>query len=285
MIPDESPLRATIVRVGGIRLATILLVDPSRWDRKRMRGVLEAAGHEIIEAESPAEAQRALASPGAAAVTAILTELVFPAQSGLDFVRWVKQESAYGRLPVIAVTVQPDRETVVELVRVGGRMLVTKPFGPDMLLRRVTEALKEEAALRQGEAERLTWQIDAFIRREIKRAGRAGAPLSVIVGRLEGADPEAVVDELMRAFLPKLRESDVIARLGEREIFLFLPDTDEPGAAHVAERLKTEAIEVGERLDRRLLLVVGTASYPLDVANAAALLALAQQRARKVPPA
>jgi PleD family two-component response regulator len=262
-------------------LATILIVDPSIWDRKRMRGVLEAAGHEVLETAEPAEARRLFATPAAAAVSLVLTELSFPDASGLEFVAWLKQE--YGRMPALVVSQQPSRDAVIQLVHAGGRMLITKPFGPDMLLRRVTEALKEEEALRQGEDERLTWQIDSFIRREIKRAGRTGAPLSVIVGRVEGADPGPLVDELMRTFLVKLRESDVIARLGERELFLFLPDTNVPGAINVAERLKTEALAVGEALQRRLLLVVGSASFPADVENASALLALAQQRARTVP--
>jgi PleD family two-component response regulator len=264
-------------------LATILIVDPSIWDRKRMRGVLEAAGHEVLEAESPEEAQRLLITPAAAAVSLVLTELNFQSASGLGFVSWLKQEQEYARLPAVVVAEQPTREQVIQLVQAGGRMLVTKPFGPDMLLRRVTEALKEEEALRQGEDDRLSWQIDSFIRREIKRAGRTGTPLSVVVGRMEGADPGPLVEELLRAFLAKLRESDVIARLGERELFLFLPDTDVPGATNVVERLKTEAIGLGEALQRQLLLAVGSASFPVDVENASALVALAQQRARAVP--
>lgn len=264
-------------------MATILIVDPSIWDRKRMRGVLEAAGHEVLEAAGPAEAQRLMADPQAAAVGLVLTELSFPGGvSGIEFIESFKTDPATAKLPSLAVSLQPAREDVIRLVQAGGRMLVTKPFGPDMLLRRVTEALKEQEALRQGEEERLTWQIDSFIRREIKRAGRTGAPLAVIVGRIEASDPAPLVDELMRAFLPKLRESDVIARLGERELFLFLPDTDPIGAANVAERLQTEAIVVGEAIERRLLLVVGTASFPTDVANASALLALAQRRARSI---
>lgn len=264
-------------------MATILIVDPSIWDRKRMRGVLEAADHEVLEAEHPAEAQKLMTAPRAAAVSLILTDLIFPEGiSGIAFIEWLKADPMFAHLPALAVALQPAREDVIRLVQAGGRMLVTKPFGPDMLLRRVTEALKEQEALQQGEAERLTWQIDSFIRREIKRAGRLGAPLSVVVGRMEGSDPAPLVDELMRAFLPKLRESDVIARLSERELFLFLPDTDPVGAANVAERLQSESIAVGEALQRRLLLVVGTASFPADVANASALLALAQRRAQAI---
>lgn len=244
-----------------------------------MRGVLEAAGHEVLEAAHPAAAQRLMADPQGAAVALVLTELDFPEGiTGIRFIEWLR---TVGQVPALAVALQPAREDVVRMVQAGGRMLVTKPFGPDMLLRRVTEVLKEQEALRQGEAERLTWQIDSFIRREIKRAGRTGAPLAVIVGRMEGSDPAPLVDELMRAFLPKLRESDVMARLSERELFLFLPDTDPAGATNVAQRLQTESIAVGEALGRHLLLVVGTASFPTDVTNASALLALAQRRAQE----
>jgi PleD family two-component response regulator len=250
-----------------------------------MRGILEAIGHEVLEVEHPTEARKLLATPQAAAVSLVLTELTFPAESGIPFIQWLKGEPAYAKVPALAVAPQPSRDEVIQLVQAGGRMLVTKPFGPDMLLRRVTEALKEQDALRQGEDERLTWQIDSFIKREIKRAGRTGAPLSVVVGRVEGSDPSPLVEELMRAFLPKLRESDVIARLGERELFLFLPDTDPPGAANVAERLLTEALTLEQALQRRLLLVVGAASFPTDVTNASALLALAQKRARAIPGA
>lgn len=269
-----------LIWVGGVGLATILIVDPSIWDRKRMRGVLEAAGHEVLEAADPREAQRLLGAPAAAAVSLLLTELSFPNGSGLSFLGWLKGSTAYAKLPALVVAAHPSRDEVIELVQAGGRSLVTKPFGAETLLRRVTEALREDEALRQGEEERLTWQIDSFVRREIKRAGRAGAPLSVLVGRVEGSDPEPLVEALMRAFLPKLRESDVIARLGERELFLFLPDTDPLGAENVAERLQLESITIGESLERRFLLMVGTASFPADVNSASALLALAQKRAR-----
>ena len=83
---------------------------------------------------------------------------------------------------------------------------------------------------------------------EILRAKRYGHPLSVFLldidnfksvndthGRRVG---DAVLKKIAKIVADALRESDVVSRYGGEEIFAILPNTDEAGAALLAERLR-----------------------------------------------
>jgi two-component system chemotaxis response regulator CheY len=124
-------------------LSKILLVDSSLLDRKRMRSVLEAAGHLVVETMSPGDAIGLISQAFLGDLDVVVTELNFALALGTDLIRWLKNYDS--RLAVIVATVQPTREQVIELVSMGVATVITKPFGPDLLLRRVTETLAERS--------------------------------------------------------------------------------------------------------------------------------------------
>ncbi|HWI65675.1 MAG TPA: response regulator [Symbiobacteriaceae bacterium] len=264
-------------------MSKILVVDPSPVDRKRMRSILEAAGHNIIETASPDEAIRELDRLPRGSVVLVLSELYFPEGSGMDLVRWVARQG--GTLPVLMVTVQPPREKVIELINSGVSTVITKPFGADMLLRRVTAALTELGLLRQGEGANVSWQITDYIRRELKRAERSGSDFSVAVCRLADTLGGRAVPALMTGLAAILRESDVLARLGDNQIVILLPDTDSVGAWAVEDRVwqvvRSLAEERPDRPAVHLTVSTGAATFPSEAADADVLLRLAVERASR----
>jgi diguanylate cyclase (GGDEF)-like protein len=114
--------------------------------------------------------------------------------------------------------------------------------------RRILVAQLEEAAT----TDRLTGlanrrRLDDNLSREVARARRSGAPLSVAVldldhfkdfndtrGHLAG---DEVLRELSDRWLTELRDGDELARWGGEEFVVLLPDTTVPEAAEVIERL------------------------------------------------
>ncbi|MGJ7457458.1 sensor domain-containing diguanylate cyclase [Halomonas sp. RA08-2] len=88
--------------------------------------------------------------------------------------------------------------------------------------------------------------------REIARAQRSGAPLSLIVvdldhfKRVNDTHGHDVGDLVLQAFAstvrPQLRDGDVLCRMGGEEFAVLLPDTTREQAMQVAERLR-QAIE------------------------------------------
>jgi PleD family two-component response regulator len=272
-------------QVGGDALSKILIVDPSPVDRKRMRNILEAAGHGVVEAASPAEAIRELERTPRGGVVLVLTELDFPEASGLDLVRWARGQEGGSQLPIVAVTAQPPRERVIELINQGVSTVVTKPFGADMLLRRVTALLAELGLLRQGDGDSLSWQITDYVRRELKRSERSKSPFSLLVCKLRDPLGGRAVPALMTGLAPLMRESDVLAHLGDDQVVVLLPDTDSMGAWAVEDRVwqvvRSMAEPRGERPAITLAVTTGAATFPGEAADAEALLRLAQDRASR----
>lgn len=264
-------------------MGKILIVDPSLLDRKRVSNILEAAGHAVIELESPAEAVKALADLPRGAVKLVLTELHFGRESGMSLIRWVKADERWRDVPLLVVTQQPSRDRVIELITEGAATIITKPFGADLLLRRVTSTLAEQNLLRQGEGNAVTWQIADYIRRELKRSERTQAPFSVVVCRLADSLGGRAVPALMSSLAPMMRESDILARLGEDQLVILLPDTDSVGAWTVEDRIWQAVKELAAESENRpaldLKVTTGAATFPSEGKDPDVLLALAQERA------
>lgn len=261
-------------------MGQILIVDGSVLDRKRMRAILDAAGHDVIETADPEQALERLNSMPENSVNLVLTEVAFPKPSGLDLVRKLKAHSAVGHSPVLVVTEQQPRERLIQLIREGASTVIAKPFGGDLLLRRVTEALAERRTLRQGEGEYLTWQIEDYLRRELKRAERSGTTFSVVVCRLLDLMDGRALPHLLGGLTHLMRESDILARQGEDTVIALLPDTDWAGASTVEARILSLAEQAAsERIMLPLRLVTGAATFPTEATDGQALLSLAQSRA------
>lgn len=264
-------------------MGKILIVDPSLLDRKRVSNILEAAGHSVMELESPAQAMAVLSELPRGAVKLVLTELHFPAGSGFDLIRWVKADDRWQNVPLLVITPQPSRERVIELITDGAATIVTKPFGADLLLRRVTTTLAEQNLLRQGEDNQVTWQITDYVKRELKRSERTGKPFSVVVCRVTDTLSGRALPALMTALASIMRESDILARLGEDQLVVLLPDTDSVGAWTVEDRIwqvvRSLAEEGVQRPAMDVNVTTGAATFPSEGKDPDVLLALAQERA------
>jgi PleD family two-component response regulator len=265
----------------------ILVVDPSLIDRKRIRNILEAAGHAVMEAESPEEAIGLLTAVPRGAVKLVLTELQFEQGAGTDLIRWARAQENLMSVPILVIAPQPSRETVIALVSEGASTIITKPFGADMLLRRVTNALSEHAVLRQGEENSLSWQIEEYLRRELKRSERIGAPFSLVICRVTDLLEGRAIPALMAELAHIVRESDILARLGHDQVVLLLPEADAVGAWTVEDRIWQIVRDLAEPSETRpafrLDVLTGIATFPSEAADAESLLILARDRASRHP--
>jgi diguanylate cyclase (GGDEF)-like protein len=124
--------------------------------------------------------------------------------------------------------------------------------------------------------------LNQVLRRETKRAGRSGRPLSVLFidldgfksindtyGHLFGSRALVEAGAIIRG---SARETDVAARFGGDEFALILPDTGAPGALAVAERVR-ERIAAHTFLSTaglavRLTASVGIATLPDSASSA-----------------
>ena len=119
---------------------------------------------------------------------------------------------------------------------------------------------------------------------ELERARRSHAPLSLVVGDLDGLARvndelgRAAGDEALRrvaaAFHAAKRSFDTAARVGGEEFALLAPDCDEQGAYIIAERVRTDT---AAEAPGGLTISFGVATFPSHGRSAETLLRAADQ--------
>ena len=125
----------------------LLIVDDEQTIRKLCSTVGEALGFVCLEAES---GESALALLEEQSVHMILSDMVMPHMSGLEFLEKIKK--LLPRTEVALMTGHGSIETAVQAMKLGAYDYITKPFSPLEELRRMAEKVRlveENEFLRQ----------------------------------------------------------------------------------------------------------------------------------------
>jgi len=117
-------------------MRTILIVDDEPAARYGLRRALEAK-YRIAEADSAEAAREALNTEQP---DLILLDVVLPGQSGLDFLRWMREQG--GELPVLMISALDTAKTAVEALQLGAADYLVKGFELEELRQRVANLLK-----------------------------------------------------------------------------------------------------------------------------------------------
>jgi len=117
----------------------LLVVDDEPHIGILLRLHFESRGYRLGLAHTLAEARRALA---AHTPDALLLDLYLPDGSGLDLLTELRASAATRELPVLVLTAEGDERVLRETRRLGATVL-TKPFSPSKLTRRVLTMLGE----------------------------------------------------------------------------------------------------------------------------------------------
>lgn len=133
--------------------------------------------------------------------------------------------------------------------------------------------------------------FDEAIEREVGRAARGNSELAMLMidfdhfKKLNDTFGHQAGDAALRAvgglLLRELRATDIVGRLGGEELAVMLPDTDRASARKVAEQLRQRVRDLplvhGQVTLPPLTISVGVAMAPGDAADAASLIARADQ--------
>ena len=117
-------------------MKTILIVDDEPAARYGLRRALEAK-YRVAEAESAETAREALATEQP---DLVLLDVVLPGQSGLDFLRWMREQGS--ETPVLMVSALDTAKTAVEALQLGAADYLVKGFELEELRQRVANLLK-----------------------------------------------------------------------------------------------------------------------------------------------
>ncbi len=195
----------------------------------------------------------------------VLLDIMMPGMDGYEVCRRMKADAATRDIPVIFISAKSEVEDETHGLEVGAIDFITKPVSPPivrarvrnhLLLKRQADLLRELSFLDglTGIANRR--RFDEALAREWRRCGRSRLPLSLILLDVDHFKAyndhygHQAGDECLRAVARGLagamnRPGDLVARYGGEEFACLLPETDEAGAAGVADRLRQAVAGLG----------------------------------------
>jgi len=123
---------------------TILLVDDEPHVRSMLRDALEISGYTVLEAANAMEAARVEAEV-AGPIHLLLTDVMMPGLSGPDLARRLRPRRP--RMKVIYMTAFSLVDFTKQAIELDpGVPILAKPFGVDVLTRKVREVLAPQAS-------------------------------------------------------------------------------------------------------------------------------------------
>jgi len=120
---------------------SILIVDDSAVMRTFIRRVLDLSGLETSQCLEAANGAEALEALQAHWVDVVLTDINMPVMSGEQMIRRLQQSAVLESLPVIVVSTDSTEARMRQMMELGARGYVKKPFQPEQLRREIERVL------------------------------------------------------------------------------------------------------------------------------------------------
>lgn len=108
-----------------------LVIDDAKAMRIILKQIIESIGGQVEEAGNGQEGLDKLKSMGQADL--VLVDWNMPVMNGLDFVRAVRTDGNYRKLPIMMVTTETEASQMGKALAAGANEYVTKPFTKDTI--------------------------------------------------------------------------------------------------------------------------------------------------------
>jgi CheY-like chemotaxis protein len=111
-------------------MARILFCEDDATIRKLIGLALRSSGHEILMA---CDGRQGLEIVRTARPDLIVTDLMMPVMTGLEFCRAVRSDASFRAIPIIVLTASVQRQQTEESFNEGATAFLPKPFTTDQL--------------------------------------------------------------------------------------------------------------------------------------------------------
>jgi len=119
-------------------LGRILVVDDEEHNRVLLRDLLEARGHQVMEATDGEQAMDAITS---SAPDVILLDVMMPRVDGFEVCRRLKADARSAPIPILLITALTDRQDRLAGIEAGANDFLTKPIDTQDVILRVGNAV------------------------------------------------------------------------------------------------------------------------------------------------
>lgn len=116
----------------------ILIVEDSPTQAEAVRTLLDDAGYDVTVARSGSAALHALRGQH---VDLVVSDVIMPGMSGFDLCRAVRADATLANTPFILLTSLAAPLDIMRGLECGADNYVTKPYEPEVLLRRIARTL------------------------------------------------------------------------------------------------------------------------------------------------
>ena len=120
----------------------VLTIDDSKVVRSMVARALAPYGCEVIEAE---DGEQGLAAAREHTPDLVLLDITMPVLDGRETLRRMREDEACRRLPVLMMTAETGKETVLDVARLGVAGYIVKPFRQETFDKEVRKILGEPA--------------------------------------------------------------------------------------------------------------------------------------------
>ena len=131
-------MRAELATMACMTRPTLLLVEDDD-DLARMISIMLRKNVDVVHARNGREALAVIQR--GPLPTAIITDRAMPTMDGLQFVKQLKQDPLFKRIPVMMLTAMGDTRSTVEGINAGVKHYVAKPFRSGDLIAKVEKLL------------------------------------------------------------------------------------------------------------------------------------------------
>lgn len=117
----------------------ILTVDDSKTIRMIVKKAFKPFNCELFEGENGVEG---LAIAAKEQPDLIILDITMPVMTGIEMLGKLKAESDLKDIPVIMLTAESGKENVMQIVKMGVKDYIVKPFKGEQLIERAKNILK-----------------------------------------------------------------------------------------------------------------------------------------------
>ena len=117
----------------------ILTVDDSKTIRMIVKKAFKPYNCELFEGENGVEG---LAIAAKEMPDLIILDITMPVMTGIEMLGKLKAESDLKDIPVILLTAESGKENVMQIVKMGVKDYIVKPFKGEQLIERAKNILK-----------------------------------------------------------------------------------------------------------------------------------------------